>query len=516
MKWLQEVKKGKYKGIQQAGLLYGYAKTYPQYIELTVYELMEKLNDNDVKIQRNAYWMISKISKQFNHHRYLVPVIPILGFGIKQKNEKIILYSLKTLLNLSQTIVKKVIYLNKDILDHFDAFEKENQIISLKVLANFAESQKIIPTDDFFLKYFKDQRLLKELINLLIHKKSYKSIFPSLLNSLQYESLQSIIYNFIEKSCEEYPFKIILALKKSLVRMDPLIRQNSLLIFQKIRNNSKIYLLIPEILKLVGSKIHSINRISLYFLYDIHKQILKELFFYLDDLLKLRKKGDQITKNIINSILVDMSSQNIQIIKKIHKKIYTQLKSKLDSDDARFATIITLGYSKISLWTDIEENKEDFITLAINPCLNIIRKFPNNEYSYEIYERIGILFLYSKSLEKCKKYLEKALNIEDYFFKTLNSKLLLILINFIQHLPKTALELKVQLVEEYKKRNIKNKGIRLKIESWNSIFDDLFHLFIDNAIEKLKIYYSKNKINNKWENNFRLIIQEYLKEVKII
>jgi hypothetical protein len=71
--------------------------------------------------------------------------------------------------------------------------------------------------------------------------------------------------------------------------------------------------------------------------------VIKELFFYISDLYDLRKRGDKIIKNVINSILVEMAAIDITIIIKINKKVIKQLKSCINLQDIRLRTIAILG-----------------------------------------------------------------------------------------------------------------------------------------------------------------------------
>ncbi|MHA1270693.1 MAG: tetratricopeptide repeat protein [Candidatus Helarchaeota archaeon] len=500
MDWLSDVKQGKYQGIQQAGFLYSYGKQYPEYIELTIHELMEKLNDDDLKIRINAYWMISKISEDFKHNHYLIPIIPILAFGIRQKNEKIISYSLQTLYNLSNNMIKKIIYLNNDLLENFGSYSKKNQIFTLKLLQKFSEFQRIIPNNEFFLKYLENKKLSNYLIEILIHKKSYKTILPILLNNLQYENLQSSIFSFIERACEVYPFKIILALKKTLSTFDPFIRQNSLLIIQYVKNNLKIHLLLPEILRLIKSKIQSISRIALFFLYDIHNQILKEFIFFKDILINLRKSGDSVVKTVINSILIDTASYDIDLIKNIKQKMIKQLISQTKSNNIRIKTIAILGLSRIYTWSENEDLIEQSIKKALNLCLGLIREYPISEYNYELNYKIGKLNFYLKNFNDAKSYFEKANKMSTDFYKVYQNKIFLILTNFILHLPKTSLELRKQLIDEFKKTKL-NRNMKYEIQTWNNIFEDLYHFKINNAIEKYEHFVLHTIYNNKYEIN---------------
>ncbi|MBD3230999.1 MAG: hypothetical protein GF329_22660 [Candidatus Lokiarchaeota archaeon] len=502
IKWLSDVKKGKYKGIQQAGILYSYGEQYPEYIELTIHELMEKLNhDNDI-IRKNAFWMISKISDQLIHHTYLTPIIPILKFGIKREKREIRRFSLETLNNLAQTMPKRLLFIYNEILDIFDEFEKDNQILALKVLIQLSEHGKSIPNNEFFLKYIENKKLSRYIISLLIYKDSYKTIFSSILSNLQKNGLANLIFDFIDEASNKRPLKIILALKKTLLKMDPLIRQNSLIILSQnpnIKNNPKIYLILPELLKLIRSKIRAINRISLFLLYDIHKIIIEELFFYSDELLRIRKTGDKAIKIVIKSILIDMACLDIRIIKKYKKKIYKTMKRAKNSDDIRFSTIATLAYSKIILWIPIDKTNKEIYQLALNSCLDLTRKYPIHDYKYEMFERISILNYYIENFSKAKEFLQKAINSEENIMRSYKSWILLILLNFIVRLPKTARETQSNFKREYEDIKLP-KRIKKEISIWNEIFEDLYHIKIENAKSKLKSYYRKVIIKNKWEH----------------
>jgi len=514
MKWLSDVKLCKYKGIQQAGILYGYTDQYPLYNELVVHELMEKLNDDNLKIRKNAYWMVTQISKQYDRHKYLIPLIPILNFGFKEKISDIRKNSLETLLNLSNTFPKKIFYMYPEMIEHFGNFDQDSQIITLKIFTNFSKISPLTINDDFLSRYLREKGLSKYLLKLLIHKKSYYSIFPIIIDNLQYEELHSSIFAFIEESCKLYPLKIIRALKKTLSTFDPFIRQNSILIFQYVKSNPKIYLLIPEILKLTTSKIKSISRLSLYFLYDIHNPVLYNLLFYSDQLLKLRKSGDLINKIIISSILIDLSGLDFRIVNKIRKKLLKQLYSNLDNENIRVKTIATLGYSKILVYNENDKNSEKkIINEAIQICKKILRNYNIVDYKFELYYWIARLFFYLRDLNNAKNFLIKASKINKSLIYSYKSKILLILINFIQHLPKTALKLQSEFNELLKGNRTIGKRTMLEIETWNSIFDALSHFKIEKAVNILTEYYNKNKIINNWEDNFRNIIIESLNYV---
>ncbi|TFF89449.1 MAG: hypothetical protein EU549_00605 [Promethearchaeota archaeon] len=515
-KWLNDVKKGKYTGIQQAGLLYSYGFQYKEYVELTIHELMEKLNDNDEIIRRNAYWMISKISNRSNHRKFLIPVIPILKFGIMKENKRIREYSLQAVHNLAKTMPKKVTYLYNEILEGFDSFEKDNQILSLNIFIELSEYGKLIPSNDFFIKYIGDKKLSPYLVKLLIYQDSYKSIFSLVLSNLQKHDLSKVIFAFIDEACNKRPLKILLALKKTLLKMDPMIRQNSLLILSQnpsIRNNPKIYLILPEILKLITSKIQAINRISLFLLYDIHKIIIKELFFYSENLLKLRKMGDNTIKIVIDSILIDMASIDIDIIQKYKKRIYKNVKKAKNSKDVRLATIATLGYSKIILWIDYDNKNIGSHEKAIDSCLTLIKKYPISDYRYYIYERIGFLNLYNGNFSEAKKFFKEAVNTKQNLLTTYRSTVFLILVNFILHLPKTALEIEAEFKKECEDFTL-FKSMKKEIQIWFDVFEDLYHFKIKNAKNKLKSYYGKIIIKNKWEFQNKFLILQHLNEIK--
>ncbi|MHA1229292.1 MAG: tetratricopeptide repeat protein [Candidatus Helarchaeota archaeon] len=517
MKWLSDVKQGKYIGIQQAGLLYGYAKDYPMYVELTVHELMEKLNSNNQKIRKNAYWMLSKISEQFQHHKYLVPTIPILAYGLKERNESIRNSSLKTLLNISNTLVPKILYLKNDLINLFYKSNKSDKSLILKILVNFLKSKKLKDfsiSDDFILEIINDPDLLKDGIDLLMFLDTYKNILPVLIENLHCEKLSSVILEFINKLCKNRPFKIIMALKKTLVNQDPFIRQNSLLIFEHLKHNSKIYLLIPEILRLIQSKIKSINRISLFFLYDIHTQILKELIFYKDQLYKLRKLDDNIIKLVINAILIDIASIDYKIIEKFRDKIFKQIKKYINSDDLRLRVISLIAYSKIMIWTKSEENIMDSIKFVLKPILLTIREYPIKDYEHQLYYRIALLYYYLNDFKNAENYFKKSIEVENSLIYNYRSRIFLILTYFSQYLPKTALNLTNELIEVYKNTKNINKQIINEIKYWERIFDQIFHLKIDRAIEILDEYYANNLIKNNWEICLRNIIKENIIKIK--
>jgi hypothetical protein len=291
---------------------------------------------------------------------------------------------------------------------------------------------------------------------------------------------------------------------------------NKRYIFEFFFKYLKIYLLLPEILQLIGSKIHTINRISIFFLYDIHDRVIKELFFYISDLYDLRKRGDKIIKNVINSILVEMAAIDITIIIKINKKVIKQLKSCINLQDIRLRTIAILGYIKIMIWENDFEKMRDSLNEAINICLTLVKEYPITEYKFEVFYRIGLYYFYLYNFQKSKKYFEKSLESGKDLTKTYQSSLFLVLINFIRHLPKTALEIREGLIAQFKESKIQNKEIISEFEIWNTIFEDIYHFKLEKAKSRYEAYYSKSIINNKFEKYLHSLIRDSFDLIKKI
>jgi hypothetical protein len=168
------------------------------------------------------------------------------------------------------------------------------------------------------------------------------------------------------------------------------------------------------------------------------------------------------------------------------------------------------------IWENDFEKMRDSLNEAINICLTLVKEYPITEYKFEVFYRIGLYYFYLYNFQKSKKYFEKSLESGKDLTKTYQSSLFLVLINFIRHLPKTALEIREGLIAQFKESKIQNKEIISEFEIWNTIFEDIYHFKLEKAKSRYEAYYSKSIINNKFEKYLHSLIRDSFDLIKKI